>query len=119
MGVSSNEKIRDSKPLDRGLIPRTPAKKEGIDKMQTVKYYSATWCQPCKTYGPLIEEASNNLGIDIDKILIDDLQFEELEKANVSSVPTLVFGDERLVGAKPVAVLYDWLKRVVKNESPL
>ena len=84
---------------------------------EKVQYYSAPWCQPCKTYGPVIQQAAADLDIEIEKFNIDEMLFVDLDLAGVQSVPTLVFEGERLVGAKSPTVLYDWLRRVVKNDK--
>ena len=59
--------------------------------MLTVEYYTATWCGPCKAFGPTMDavmaenEVSGYRKIDVDNN-------RELAMANsVSSVPTIIF----------------------------
>ena len=56
--------------------------------MKTVKYFSATWCGPCQTFKPIMNEISNE-GHSVQFIDID--QQEDLARQyNVRSVPTIV-----------------------------
>jgi thioredoxin 1 len=70
--------------------------------MKTVKYFSATWCGPCQTFKPIMNEIANE-GHSVQFIDID--QQEDLARQyNVRSVPTVVIeqnGSEvnRLIGA--------------------
>ncbi len=56
--------------------------------MKTAKYFSATWCGPCKVFKPIMEEISSE-GHSVQFIDID--QQEDLaQQYNVRSVPTIV-----------------------------
>ena len=70
--------------------------------MKTVKYFSATWCGPCQTFKPIMNEIANE-GHSVQFIDIDQ-QGNLAQQYNVRSVPTIVFeqnGTEvnRLIGA--------------------
>ena len=70
--------------------------------MKTIKYFSAAWCGPCKTFKPIMTEIANE-GHSVEFIDIDQSQNLAL-KYNVRSVPTVLVtenGQEisRLVGA--------------------
>jgi len=78
--------------------------------MKTVKYFSATWCGPCQTFKPIMNEISNE-GHSVQFIDID--QQEDLARQyNVRSVPTVVIeqnGSEvnRLIGATTKQVILE------------
>jgi|TARA_Y100000817_G_C16622330_1_gene440127 thioredoxin 1 len=70
--------------------------------MKQIKYFSAVWCGPCKTFKPIMTEIANE-GHSVEFIDIDQSQNLAL-KYNVRSVPTVLVtenGQEisRLVGA--------------------
>lgn len=54
--------------------------------------FHATWCGPCKTLAPILNEVKTALGDDLKLIKIDIDKNQALAaKLNVRSVPTLVF----------------------------
>jgi thioredoxin 1 len=55
--------------------------------MRKLFYYTADWCQPCQTLGPIMNQVSS--AIAIEKINID-YELDRARKANVSSVPTVI-----------------------------
>ena len=56
--------------------------------MKTIKYFSAAWCGPCKTFKPIMNEVAGE-GYSVQFIDID--QSSALaEQYNVRSVPTTV-----------------------------
>ncbi len=70
--------------------------------MKQIKYFSAVWCGPCKTFKPIMTEIANE-GHSVEFIDIDQSQ-NLASKYNVRSVPTVLVtenGQEisRLVGA--------------------
>jgi thioredoxin 1 len=72
--------------------------------MKTAKYFTASWCGPCKAFKPIIEELIEE-GQPIEILDIDEN--DELAKEYaIRSVPTtIIFDDEgllleRFVGAK-------------------
>ena len=56
--------------------------------MKTVKYFSATWCGPCQTFKPIMNEIANE-GHSVQFIDIDQ-QGDLAQQYNVRSVPTVV-----------------------------
>ena len=70
--------------------------------MKTMKYFSATWCGPCRTFKPVMNEIAGE-GYSVQFIDID--QSPNLQqKYNVRSVPTTVIEENgvevnRIVGA--------------------
>ena len=72
--------------------------------MKTMKYFSATWCGPCKVFKPVMNEIAGE-GYHVEFIDIDSLS-DLAQQYNVRSVPTVVIeqgGKEinRFVGALP------------------
>jgi|TARA_B100000029_G_scaffold246943_1_gene243866 thioredoxin 1 len=70
--------------------------------MKTMKYFSATWCGPCQTFKPVMNEISNE-GYSVQFIDID--QSSTLaQQYKVMSVPTVVIEEngtevDRFVGS--------------------
>jgi len=69
--------------------------------MKKILYFSAAWCGPCKTLGPIIESLSGQ--INYDKIDVDT-NHDMSAQYGVRNIPTLILLDEigetkgRLVG---------------------
>jgi len=73
--------------------------------MKTIKYFSATWCGPCKVFKPIMQEIAGEGSIIVEFIDIDQEQ-NKAEKYNVRSVPTTVVEEngvevDRFIGAIP------------------
>ena len=71
--------------------------------MKVAKYFSATWCGPCKQFKPIMEELSNE-GYNIEFIDGDENKDLAIEY-NIRSIPTTVIEEEgkeinRLLGVK-------------------
>jgi len=58
--------------------------------MLTIKYFTATWCGPCKMFGPTFDSVMNETGVNFNKIDVDTNK-ELTAKYMVSSVPTIIF----------------------------
>ena len=72
--------------------------------MKTMKYFSATWCGPCKVFKPVMNEISGE-GYHVEFIDIDNLS-DLAQQYNVRSVPTVVIEEngvevDRFVGGQP------------------
>lgn len=71
-----------------------------------IEYYSASWCQPCKVFGPVMDGfASDNESVEYIKISLDNTPEKAIENG-VTAIPTIILwdGDKRLfefIGAKP------------------
>ena len=75
-------------------------------------YYTANWCQPCQTLGPIMEEIARQ--IPVRKQNIDYADPLLLESANVRNIPTVILvenGQEikRFTGVKSNAQIITWL----------
>jgi len=72
--------------------------------MKTMKYFTAVWCGPCKTFKPVMNEVVDE-GYSVQFINIDQQQ-DLTAKHNVRSVPTVIIEEngievDRFVGAIP------------------
>ena len=77
----------------------------------------AEWCGPCKMLSPILDEISNETGLLVGKLNVDENQEKTLQYG-VSSIPTMVlFKDgvpvHTMIGAKPkhkiLKELAEWL----------
>lgn len=72
------------------------------DKPTLVDFF-ATWCGPCKTMEPIVEETKNILGekAKVLKVNVDNNRMVSM-KYNIRSIPTLViFKNGEIVWRKP------------------
>ena len=65
-------------------------------------YYSAPWCVPCQSFGPVMDQVSSI--IPVVKVNVD-YESDRARSANVMSVPTVVLAENgqelhRFVGAR-------------------
>ena len=77
-------------------------KKELENKMKTAKYFTATWCGPCKAFKPVMNEVAGE-GYSIQFVDVDENQ-SLASKYGVRSVPTTIIEEngievDRFVGA--------------------
>lgn len=66
-------------------------------------YFSAAWCGPCRTLGPIMNQVSQE--VPVDKIDVDS-QSDMALKYNVRNIPTVVLVNgetevKRFVGVQP------------------
>ena len=57
--------------------------------MKKIKYFTASWCGPCKFFKPTVQELINE-GVDIEILDIDSHPIEASSN-QIMSVPTLIF----------------------------
>jgi len=61
--------------------------------MKQLLYFSAAWCGPCKTLGPIMEQAGQQ--INITKIDVDSSP-EMVQRFGVRNIPTVILvGDNQ------------------------
>jgi thioredoxin 1 len=70
--------------------------------MKQLFYFYGPWCQPCKSFSPVMDQVSKN--ISVRKINID-YEPDVIGRFNVSSVPTVILVENerevrRFVGVK-------------------
>jgi len=75
-------------------------------------YYSAPWCKPCETLGPIMDQV--NKQITVRKINIDYVDPAVITEAQVRSIPTVVLvenGQEirRFTGVKSFNQIINFL----------
>lgn len=59
-----------------------------IEKEAVVDFY-ATWCGPCKMFGPIFEEVSNSSDINFIKLDVD--KYSEIAREyGVMTIPTII-----------------------------
>ena len=78
--------------------------------MKTAKYFSATWCGPCQTFKPIMNEIKSE-GYYVEFIDIDNLS-DLAQQYNVRSVPTVVIEKngvevDRVVGMQTKRVMLE------------
>ena len=57
-----------------------------------VMYFSADWCAPCKVFKPIVQQVSQDLGINVNYINVDyDASYGE--KYSITSIPTIIVLD--------------------------
>ena len=59
--------------------------------MKTLFYFTAPWCEPCKTLGPTMDQLKRE-GLSIEKVDID-YETDRVKSANVQSIPTVVLAE--------------------------
>ena len=59
--------------------------------MKKILYFSAAWCGPCKTIGPIMESVAGQ--VNYQKIDVDNNQDLSI-KYGVRNIPTFIFLDE-------------------------
>jgi len=70
--------------------------------MKTMKYFSATWCGPCKVFKPVMNEIAGE-GYSVQFIDVDESQ-DLAVKHSIRSVPTTIIEEngvevDRIIGA--------------------
>ena len=70
--------------------------------MRRLYYYSAPWCVPCQSFGPVMDQIGNI--IPVVKVNVD-YETDLAARANVRSVPTVILVEgeteiRRFVGAR-------------------
>jgi thioredoxin 1 len=80
-------------------------------------YFSAPWCGPCRTFGPIMEEVATK--IPVQKVNVDE-QGDLATQYSIRSVPTLVLVNEsgkelsRYVGVQPKSMVLENYKSFSK-----
>ena len=81
--------------------------------MKTIKYFTASWCGPCKFFKPTMEEIERE-GHSVQFIDVDHDENDLTEKYGIQAVPTTIIevnGKEisRFTGPKPKQEVLDIL----------
>lgn len=92
MGINScdNKKQTDDKSSAQSKESSVKTKVGSAQKLVLIDFY-ATWCGPCKTMTPVMEQMEQKYGDRIEFQKVDVDQNEELaRKYNVMSIPNIV-----------------------------
>ena len=88
--------------------------------MLRLKYYTAPWCVPCKTFSPIVDEVVSESGgkLELVKVDVDTADFEEI--VDIKSVPTICIYQEDTLkekhyGAKTKKQLLDIINKYATN----
>lgn len=78
-----------------------------------VYYFTAPWCQPCKRFGPIMDEVKSKISADFEKVDIQE-NSEYINTFNIGSVPTVLLvkdGKEvnRMLGATTEEVVMNFI----------
>jgi thioredoxin 1 len=76
--------------------------------MLTVLYFTATWCGPCKMFGPVFSQVQTEYAgkVNMTKVDVDQTQNHNIVQTHlISSVPTLVFLKDGVVVNKRSGVM--------------
>jgi thioredoxin 1 len=71
--------------------------------MLIIKYFTASWCGPCKMFGPTVDKVQVETGTNIQKIDVDNNKDMAINYG-VMSVPTLIFERDGVVVNKRTGV---------------
>lgn len=72
--------------------------------MKKIMYFSAEWCQPCKSYKPILQQVTSELGINVEYIDIDS-SATLVESYGIRSVPTTLLMVDNTIIFKHSGVL--------------
>jgi thioredoxin-like negative regulator of GroEL len=80
--------------------------------MKKLLYFSAGWCQPCRTLGPIMEQVAQD--IPVQKINVD-LQKESTAQFNIRTIPTVILMENeqeirRFTGVKSLNEIINFYK---------
>jgi len=86
---------------------------ELIQKRVLVDFY-ASWCGPCRMLGPVLDELSKNIDIDIIKVDVDNNQ-DLAKEYGVMSIPCLILFEDgkeikRSLGFMPKGKIEEFIK---------
>jgi thioredoxin 1 len=86
--------------------------------MLTITDYYAPWCGPCKTMEPILESLVEKYQgkVNLVKVNIDE-EPDKGQAAGVMSIPTMIIGEERLVGYTPKEKLEQLVDSLLQNQG--
>ena len=83
--------------------------------MLTIKYFTASWCGPCKMFGPVVDKVMSETGTNYQKIDVDNNR-DMAAQYGIMGVPTLVFErDGVVVNRKTGMVSYNELITMIER----
>lgn len=76
--------------------------------------FTAIWCAPCKTFGPIADDVVAELGTDVEYEVIDVDEHPELAKEyGIMSIPSVYVVDTEGRRKVPVVTTHAGFKRVL------
>lgn len=85
----------------------------GTHKLIMIDFW-AEWCRPCKIFSPIIEEVSQETGVWLGTMNVDNELTKQVEYGVTSIPTTILFKNarpvKRIVGAKPKHVMMEEIK---------
>lgn len=64
----------------------------------TVVYFTGSWCQPCKNFGPIVEDMAKRMEGDVRFLKADmDKTSQAAQELNIRSLPSLVLFNDGMV----------------------
>lgn len=84
--------------------------------MLRVIYFTASWCGPCKVFGPTVDRViSQTSNIEYQKVDVD-ASHDTVQRYSISSVPTLVFEKNGMpIARKSGAVSASELAKLIES----
>jgi len=81
--------------------------------MKQLFYFSAGWCQPCKAFGPVMDQVAKT--IPVKKINVD-YEPEVITRFGVTSIPTVILVENeqevrRFSGVKQHNEVINWINQ--------
>ena len=70
--------------------------------MKKILYFSATWCQPCKNFKPIMEQVSRELPVQFVDV---DANPQLVAEYGIKSVPTVLIINNGQVSSRQAGVL--------------
>ena len=82
--------------------------------MKKILYFSASWCQPCKNFKPIMEQVSRELPVQFVDV---DASPQLVAEYGVRSVPTIVLLNNGQVASKQAGVLTESQIKSLWNQN--
>jgi thioredoxin-like negative regulator of GroEL len=82
--------------------------------MKKILYFSASWCQPCKNFKPIMEQVSRELPVQFVDV---DASPQLVAEYGVRSVPTIVLVNNGQVASKQAGVLTESQIKSLWNQN--
>ena len=82
--------------------------------MKEILYFSATWCQPCKNFKPIMEQVSRELPVQFVDV---DANPQLVAEYGVRSVPTVIIINNGQVASKQAGVLTESQVKGLWNQN--
>jgi thioredoxin 1 len=82
--------------------------------MKKILYFSATWCQPCKNFKPVIEHVSRELPVQFVDV---DTSPDLVAEYGIRSVPTVILLNNGQVLSKQAGVLTESQIKSLWNQN--